>query len=119
MVACLENVSGKRRRSCTGPRTRGASGAWYRSAGTAGTFTLTGRVLRLPAARGCPPLVVHLDRDVPYPAGQVRLVTLGFDAGCLYLDVTAEVPVTAYPEGTGPTRPGSRGWTSALSTPTR
>jgi transposase len=59
-------------------------------------------VLRLPVARGCPPLVVHLDRDVPYPAGQVRSVTLGFDAGRLYLDVTAEVPVTTYPEGAGP-----------------
>jgi hypothetical protein len=31
----------------------------------AGTFTLTGRVLRLPVARGCPPLTVRLDRDVP------------------------------------------------------
>ena len=29
-------------------------------------------------------------------------MTLGFDAGRLYLDVTAEVPVTAYPDGTGP-----------------
>ena len=70
---------------------------WY-----AGTFTLDGRVLRLPTAKGCPPLLVRLDRDVPYPAGQVRSVTLGFDAGRLYLDVTAEVPVAAYPEGTGP-----------------
>jgi transposase len=68
----------------------------------AGTFTLDGRRLRLPAARGCPPLMVRLDRDVPYPAGQVRSVTLGYDAGRLYLDVTAEVPVTAYPPGTGP-----------------
>jgi IS605 OrfB family transposase len=68
----------------------------------AGTFTLAGRILRLPVARGCPPLTVRLDRDVPYPAGQVRSVTLGFDAGRLYLDVTAEVPVTTYPEGTGP-----------------
>jgi IS605 OrfB family transposase len=70
---------------------------WY-----AGTFALAGRVLRLPAAKGCPPLLVRLDRDVPYPAGQVRAVTLGFDAGRLYLDVTAEVPVAAYPEGTEP-----------------
>jgi transposase len=70
---------------------------WYAS-----TFTLDGRVLRLPTARGCPPLVVRLDRGVPYPAGQVRSVTLGFDAGRLYLDVTAEVPVATYPEGTGP-----------------
>jgi hypothetical protein len=51
---------------------------WY-----AGTFTLDGRVLRLPTARDCPPLVVRLDREVPYPAGQVRSVTLGFDAGRL------------------------------------
>ena len=35
---------------------------WY-----AGTFTLDARVLRLPVARGCPPLMVRLDRDVPYP----------------------------------------------------
>jgi hypothetical protein len=68
----------------------------------AGTFALDGRVLRLPAARGRPPLLVRLDRDVPYPAGQVRSVTLGFDAGRLYLDVTAEVAVAAYPQGTGP-----------------
>ena len=57
---------------------------------------------RLPVARGCPPLLVRLDRDVPYPPAQVRSVTLGFDAGRLYLDVTAEVPVASYPEGTGP-----------------
>ena len=29
-------------------------------------------------------------------------MTLGFDAGRLYLDVTAEVPVASYPEGAGP-----------------
>ena len=51
---------------------------WY-----AGTFGLDGRVLRLPAARGCAPLVVRLDRDPPYPAGQVRSVTLVCQAaGC-------------------------------------
>jgi IS605 OrfB family transposase len=38
------------------------------------------------------------ERDAP----QIRAVTLGFDAGRLYLDVTAEVPVATYPEGTGP-----------------
>jgi IS605 OrfB family transposase len=70
---------------------------WY-----AGTFALDGRTLRLPSARGRPPLRVRLDRDVPYPPEQVRSVTLGFDARRLYLDVTAEVPVTAYPQGTGP-----------------
>jgi IS605 OrfB family transposase len=70
---------------------------WY-----AGTFTLDGRALRLPTAKGRPPLLVRLDRDVPYPAGQVRSVTLGFDAGRLYLDVTAEVPVASYPPGLEP-----------------
>ncbi len=70
---------------------------WY-----AGTFALDGRALRLPVARGRPPLAVRLDREMPYPAGRVRSVTLGFDAGRLYLDVTAEVPVAAYPDGTGP-----------------
>ena len=70
---------------------------WYH-----GTFTLDGRVLRLPAAQGCPPLVIRLDRDVPYPAGQVRSVTLGYADGRLYIDVTAEVPVATYPEGLAP-----------------
>jgi len=70
---------------------------WY-----AGTFALQGRVLKIPVAKGCPALLVRLDRDLPYPPGQVRSVTLGFDAGRLYLDVTAEVPVAAYPPGRGP-----------------
>ncbi len=65
---------------------------WY-----AGTFVLAGRRLRLPVARGNPLLAVRLDRDLPYPAGRLRSVTLGFDAGRLYVDVTAEVPVAAYP----------------------
>jgi transposase len=70
---------------------------WY-----AGTFTLDGRVLRLPVARGCPPLTVRLDRDVPYPAGQVRAVTLLWDGRRLQIDVTAEVPVAVYRDGEGP-----------------
>ena len=70
---------------------------WY-----AGTFTLAGRVLRLPVARGCAPLVVRLDRDLPYPAEQVRSVTLLYEAGRLHVDVTAEVPVAVYPDGEGP-----------------
>ncbi|MFY9927683.1 MAG: hypothetical protein WAK82_06740, partial [Streptosporangiaceae bacterium] len=70
---------------------------WY-----AGTFGLAGRVLRLPAARGCPPVAVRLDRDPPFPAAQIRSVTLGCDAGRLYLDVTAEVPVRVYQPGQGP-----------------
>jgi IS605 OrfB family transposase len=70
---------------------------WYH-----GTFTLTDRRLRIPVARGCRPLVVRLDRDPPYPPGQVRSVTLLYDAGRLWVDVTAEVPVTCYLAGEEP-----------------
>jgi IS605 OrfB family transposase len=70
---------------------------WYH-----GTFTLTGRRLRIPVARGRPPLVVRLDRDLPYQPEQVRCVTLVYDAGRLWVDVTAEVPVMAYPAGQEP-----------------
>src|SRR5271170_6441539 len=68
----------------------------------AGTFRLQGRVLQVPVARGCRPLAVRLDRDLPYPPGQLRSVTLVFDAGRLWADVTAEVPVAVYPAGQGP-----------------
>ena len=70
---------------------------WY-----AGTFGLEGRVLRVPVARGCPPLVVQLDRDLPYPAVQVRSVTLLCEAGRLHVEVTAEVPVATYTDGERP-----------------
>ena len=70
---------------------------WY-----SGTFTLQDRVLRFPVAKGRPPLQVRLDRDVPYPAGQVRCVTLLFDGRRLQVDVTAEVPVATYPDGRAP-----------------
>ncbi|MET7403214.1 hypothetical protein ABZS66_58015 [Dactylosporangium sp. NPDC005572] len=70
---------------------------WYH-----GTFGLSGCRLRVPAAAGCPPVWLRLDRDVPYPADQVRSVTLLADAGRLWVEVTAEVPVAAYPDGTGP-----------------
>jgi IS605 OrfB family transposase len=70
---------------------------WYH-----GRFTVEGRVLHIPVARGCPPLRVRLNRDLPYPASQVRSLTLLFDAGRLWVDVTAEVPVAAYPPGQEP-----------------
>ena len=70
---------------------------WYH-----GTFELGGRRLRIPVARGCPPLQVRLDRDLPYPPESVRSVTLLYDAGRLWVDVTAEVPVAGYPPGTEP-----------------
>jgi putative transposase len=70
---------------------------WYH-----GRFTLAGRRLRIPVARGRPPLWVRLDRDLPYPPGQVRSVTLHYDGGRLWVDVTAEVPVAYYPAGQEP-----------------
>ncbi|MGI5238262.1 hypothetical protein [Dactylosporangium sp. CA-139066] len=70
---------------------------WYH-----GTFALDQRRLRLPTAAGAPPLWLRLDRSVPYPAGQVRSVTLLAEGGRLWVEVTAEVPVTVYPGGTGP-----------------
>jgi transposase len=70
---------------------------WY-----SGTFSLHGREVRLPTARGCRPLAVRLDRDTPYPVDQVRSVTLLYEAGRLHLDVTAEVPVAAYSDGQAP-----------------
>jgi IS605 OrfB family transposase len=67
-----------------------------------GTFILDGRRLRVPTARGCPPLWVRLDREVPYPAHQVRSVTMLADGGRLWVEVTAEVPVAVYPPGQAP-----------------
>ena len=60
-----------------------------------GTFELEDRRIRLSMARGAPELWLRLARPFPYPADQVRSVTLLCDAGRLVLDVTAEVPVTA------------------------
>jgi IS605 OrfB family transposase len=80
----------RRRRALMPPR-------WYH-----GTFTLEGRRLRIPAARGRPPLWVRLDRDLPYPPEQVRSVTLLYEAGRLWVDVTAEIPVACYPAGREP-----------------
>ncbi len=40
---------------------------------------------------------MRLDRDLPYLPGQIRSVTLLYDAGRLWVDVTAEVPVARYP----------------------
>jgi putative transposase len=70
---------------------------WYH-----GTFTLTGRQLRLPTARGTAPLQVRLDRTVPYPPNTIRAVTLLFTDGRLTVDVTAELPIAAYPPGQHP-----------------
>ncbi|RZU76403.1 IS605 OrfB family transposase [Micromonospora kangleipakensis] len=65
---------------------------WYH-----GTFTLDGRRVRIPTAKGGAPLWVRLAREVPYPAEQVRSITLLCEGGRLFLDVTAEVPVAVYP----------------------
>jgi putative transposase len=47
-------------------------------------------------------LWLRLDRDIPYPVEQVRSVTLLYEGGRLWLEVTAEVPVAAYPDREGP-----------------
>ena len=57
---------------------------WYHT-----TFRIDGDRLRVPVARGCPPLVVRLGRAVPYPQEAIRSVTLLSEAGRLYVDVTA------------------------------
>ncbi|WUV00094.1 transposase [Actinoallomurus sp. NBC_01490] len=67
-------------------------------------FTLAGRRLRLATAQGCDPLWVRLDRPVPYPAEQVRSVTLVSDGDRLFVEVTAEVAVATYPPGRKPDR---------------
>jgi IS605 OrfB family transposase len=53
------------------------------------TFRLEGQRVRLPVARGRPALWVQLARPLPYPADQVRAVTLVADGGRLWLAVTA------------------------------
>ncbi|MFG3715333.1 RNA-guided endonuclease InsQ/TnpB family protein [Micromonospora sp. NPDC047730] len=70
---------------------------WYH-----GTFTLDGHRVRIPTAKGTPGLWVRLARQVPYPVEQVRSITLLCEGGRLFLDVTAEVPITVYPAGEGP-----------------
>jgi IS605 OrfB family transposase len=58
-----------------------------------GSFRVEGRRVRLPVARGQPALWVRLARPLPYPAEQVRAVTLLHDGGRLWLAVTAAVPI--------------------------
>jgi transposase len=58
-----------------------------------GTFLLEGQRVRLPVAKGRPALWVRLARPIPYPAQQVRAVTLLHDGGRLWLAVTAAIPV--------------------------
>jgi IS605 OrfB family transposase len=61
-----------------------------------GRFKIDGRRIRLPIARGEPELWVRLVRPLPYPAEQVRAITLLADGGRLWLAVTAAVPVQHY-----------------------
>lgn len=58
-----------------------------------GTFALPGVRVRLSTARGYPPLYVRLARPVPYPPDSIRSVTLLVEAGRVFLDVTARLPV--------------------------
>jgi IS605 OrfB family transposase len=60
-----------------------------------GDFTIVDdRRVRLAVARGAAPLRVRLAGPLPYPADQVRSVTLVADDGRLWLDVTARVAVS-------------------------
>jgi IS605 OrfB family transposase len=61
-----------------------------------GTFELRGKRLRLAVARGQPELWVRLARPIPYPAEQIRAVTLLAEGGRLWLSVTAAVPVESH-----------------------
>jgi IS605 OrfB family transposase len=63
-----------------------------------GTFELAGQRVRLPMATGHPELWVRLARPIPfpYPADQVRAVTLFSEGGLLWLSVTAVVPGTEH-----------------------
>ncbi|GAB1646772.1 hypothetical protein KRMM14A1259_71950 [Krasilnikovia sp. MM14-A1259] len=70
---------------------------WYH-----GTFRLEGRRLRLPTASGNPRLWVRLDRLPPYPPETIRSVTLLYEAGRCWIDITAELPVRTYPAGQQP-----------------
>jgi IS605 OrfB family transposase len=67
-----------------------------------GSFEVAGQQVRLGVARGAPELWVRLGRGVPYPLESIRSVTLVAEAGQLFLDVTAELPVAGEE---GPTRP--------------
>jgi putative transposase len=67
-----------------------------------GIFIVAGGRLRIPVARGRPAPWVRLDRELPYLPDQLRSVTLLYDAGRLWVDVTAEVPVACYPAGQEP-----------------
>jgi IS605 OrfB family transposase len=68
----------------------------------AGTFVLDDLRLSLPVARGRPPLTLRLSRPVPHAQDSVRSVTLLNVGSKLFVDVTAEVPVAIYEEGSEP-----------------
>ncbi|GAA4639361.1 RNA-guided endonuclease TnpB family protein [Actinoallomurus vinaceus] len=67
-----------------------------------GCFVIEDQRVRLATARGHPPLWVRLDREVPYPAEQIRSVTLLNEGRRLFVEMTAEIPVATYPPGCEP-----------------
>ena len=68
----------------------------------AGTFSLNDRSLTISVARGAAPLVLRLTRVVPYAPSTVRSVTLLAEGPRLCVDVSAEVPLESYVDGTAP-----------------
>ena len=61
-----------------------------------GNFTIEGDRIRLSIARGSRSLILRLGRDLPYPQESLRTVTLVHEAGRLYVDVTALVPIETH-----------------------
>jgi putative transposase len=100
---CAEDVAKRYSAACfeTARRKQGGGRAGYPRRKRAmvpvrfrwSAFTLDGRRLRLAVTKGQPELWVRLSRDIPYDPASVRAVTLVAEAGCLYVDVSAEVLV--------------------------
>ncbi|HYN37249.1 MAG TPA: transposase [Actinomycetota bacterium] len=61
-----------------------------------GNFAIDKDRIRLAVARGSRPLTLRLGRDLLYPQEALRTVTLIHEAGRLYLDVTALIPVETH-----------------------
>ncbi len=81
---------------------RAAGGGWCRCGGITARSVWTAGCCRFRwrgVARRCGSAWTA---TCPTPPAQVRSVTLLYDAGRLWLDVTAEVPVAAYPAGQEP-----------------
>ena len=101
VIPSLDGAAKRRRNGDGRARFRGGGEHWCRCAGTTAPQA-GGRATADPVTKGRPALWVRLDGRPAYRPEQVRSVTLVYDAGRLWADVTAEVPVAQYPPGQGP-----------------